>query len=133
MNDVATRVVRRGMQVRGFTLVELLVVLVLVALLAGMALPSLLRLRESADRASAHNRILGLLAVLPYRAYISGKPMRLTDKPPFDLPQGWSLRVPEPIVYLFSGVCEGGSLVLVAPDGVEYSVRLAPPRCRPQG
>lgn len=119
---------------QGFTLVELLVVLVLISLLAGITVPAFVQMNDSAQRASERDQILSDLAALPYRAHVLGKSNLLKDASPlpFDLPAKWHLRIPHPISYRFTGVCEGGEVVLVSPDGVEYRVKLVPPRCQPQ-
>ena len=46
------------------------------------------------------------------------------------LPAGWRIDVPEPILYHFSGSCEGGDVVFMLPPAVlRYELRA--PLCRP--
>lgn len=48
-----------------------------------------------------------------------------------DLPSGWSVTVPRPIFYHFTGACEGGEITFSLPPlSLNYS--LAAPLCRPQ-
>ena len=47
-----------------------------------------------------------------------------------DLPEGWSMQVPKPIIYHFNGTCDGGEITFsVPPLSVTYS--LTAPLCRP--
>jgi len=48
-----------------------------------------------------------------------------------NLPRGWTMRVPKPVFYRFSGACSGGEIELLSPSAV-YRYALAPPLCRPQ-
>ena len=48
-----------------------------------------------------------------------------------DLPSGWTLTVPNPIVYHFSGVCDGGEVIFSLPPLSLHYV-LTPPLCRPR-
>ena len=48
-----------------------------------------------------------------------------------DLPPGWKLTVPQPILYHFSGACDGGEVILSLPP-VSLHYVLTPPLCRPR-
>ena len=54
----------------------------------------------------------------------SWKPVRL------DLPKGWTMTVPKPIVYHFTGACDGGTVTFSFPP-LSLSYVLTPPLCRP--
>ena len=56
----------------GFTLVELLVVLVIVSLIAGFSLPRLSALYASVENAGQRGLIIDQVEGLGYQAYISG-------------------------------------------------------------
>jgi general secretion pathway protein G len=120
----------------GFTLIEILVVLVILGFIAGLALPGLQRMMQSAQLASERSFILGELGNLGYRAYITGRPITLGEPrqeggaPPFDLPEGWRLVFPKPISYRFNGLCSGGSVTLISPDDRQETLDLVAPRCR---
>lgn len=125
---------------RGFTLLEMLVVLVLISVIAGLTLPRLSRLYDSTlysfDRAQVMGRIEGLgLQALQQGSGISlgggadsdGKLPLL----PVALPEGWHMSANPGIRFLANGVCLGGE-VEVWTDHRKERWRLSPPLCRPE-
>jgi general secretion pathway protein G len=127
-------------QTSGFTLVEILVVLVIVGLLSGIALPRLTALYASVENASHRSAIQDQIEGLGYRAYISGQPIVLdssggaseggTKAYPLQLPPGWRIDVSKSLRYSARGICGGGTLIVNDPDGGREAFRLAPPLCR---
>lgn len=119
----------------GFTLVEMLLVLLIAGLLAGLAVPRLSLMLQRFEIASQRKQILSDIEGLGYRAYVAGRPLVLSGEPapdqPLALPAGWTLKIPAPIRYAENGVCFGGKLTLISPDGLEEAFRLESPRCRP--
>jgi len=118
----------------GFTLIEILVVLVMIGLLAAVALPGMMRMKESVEYANQRDQILSSITSLSYQAYVTGQPITLKGESlPFRLPDGWTLETPNPIAYNFNGACSGGQMDIISPNGRRESFDLQPPRCRPQG
>lgn len=105
----------------GFTLFELLVVLAILGLVAGMALPASVRALEAARERAVEREVRLVLAGLPLEAFRSGLPLelpapalrqRLTQ-----WPQGWVLELDQPLAYSAEGVARGGQVRLQTPQG----------------
>jgi len=137
---------RAARSMRGFTLLEMLIVLTLVALIAGIAVPNFVRMMESFTASTKWSALLNEVDGLPYRAYAEGKPIRLSaDNAPqllSALPQGWTIRVEASatsrpgfnngdgvVNYRENGWCDGGRITFATPEGAQRTVRLAAPRC----
>jgi prepilin-type N-terminal cleavage/methylation domain-containing protein len=138
-----------GRATRGFTLIEMLVVLTIVAMLAGLVTPVLFRLARRFEISAQRQQILVDLAQLGYRAYLTGQPLTLgqsaesgtvlgaipatpTPTPALTLPEGWVLEAKKPITYSFGGICSGGAITLIDPDKVRHDIRMKAPRCKPE-
>ena len=130
---------------RGFTLIEILVVLTIIAMLAGLVTPTFFHLVRRFEISAQREQIVIEIAQLGYRAYLSGQPVTLglpanrdapsggaPAKPAIALPDGWEIEARQPITYSFGGVCSGGALTLIDPDKVRHDLRLKPPRCKPE-
>lgn len=125
---------------RGFTLLELLVVMAVVGLLAGLVAPSLQRMAGSIDRATKREGLMADIAGLSYRAYALGQSFELSEQgvqrilsdgnPVLALPAGWRVQMDHPIQFAFNGLCSGGRLTLVSPDRVVEALQLHKPDCR---
>jgi len=144
----------------GFTLIEMLVVLLLGALLTATVLPAMQRMLEAAQYKTAHDAIVGRLGELAYEAFASGRSLVLTSSGadalpapaaaatppargadaapapvppqpyPVDLPEGWAIEVERPIRFAFNGICEGGVLTLRPLGRPPEKLTLAPPLCK---
>lgn len=125
---------------RGFTLLELLVVLTVVGLVTALVAPNLGRLVGSMDRAVRRDGLVADIAALSFRAYSLGQGFELSQAgfnlplrdgdPVLSVPSGWQVQVERPIRFGFNGLCSGGSLSVVSPDGVVEKFRLDPPACQ---
>ena len=125
----------------GFTLLELLVVMAVVALIAGMVGPNLQRMVASMERATRRDGLVADIGSLGYRAFVLGQSFELSDRgvgrilrdgsPVLAVPAGWRVKVPQPIEFGFNGVCSGGRVDLVSPDDVVETLKLQAPNCRP--
>lgn len=140
--------------VAGFTLIELVVVLAIVAGLLAVAAPGFIRIYASVRVALDQQDLERQLLLLPRQMRTIGEsgvlidpqsdnPEHLVRGVPastgletwravrLDLPAGWTVSVPRPIFYHFTGACDGGEVSFSLPPMVlNYS--LAAPLCRPQ-
>ena len=116
----------------GFTLLEMLVVLLIVGLLTSLGLPRLQRLAESLERANQRTSLIGQIEGLPYRAYASAREIILDGgaSPAIDIPANWQIKVAQPVRYSANGVCSGGRVSVRDPDGGEEVFTLKAPLCR---
>jgi prepilin-type N-terminal cleavage/methylation domain-containing protein len=125
---------------RGFTLLELMVVMAVVGLMAALVAPNLQRLVGSVDRSARRDGLVADIAGLSYRAYSLGESFELSDaglgrllhdgNPVLAVPGGWRVTVEQPIQFGFNGLCSGGRLTLRSPDGVVEAMSLRAPDCR---
>lgn len=127
----------------GFTLIELIVVLVILGLIAGLVLPNMPGLFASATRATERDRILDQIAALGAEAMRQGRdfavlgtdvdvdPAAYTDFEPYPLvvPSGWEVRVEAPILIRANGVCLGGRVTLLHSETPPTELELVPPLC----
>lgn len=137
----------------GFTLLEMLVVLTVIALIAGIALPNFMKMMESFTTATKWSELLVELDGLPYRAYAQGQAIRLnSENAPqvlTSLPQGWTVNVEriekfgistnvsgtnqdsrnKLIQYRENGWCDGGRVTFISDEGVRRTIELIAPRC----
>jgi general secretion pathway protein G len=125
---------------RGYTLLELLLVLALIGLVAGIAVPRVTTLYESFKWAMGRDEALRNIAELGYKAYKQNRAFDLVMYPvhdegvanfPLNLPDGWQITADKPIHYRSNGICDGGTLQLYFGDRI-LDVVLTPPHCNPE-
>lgn len=127
---------RRNDLARGFTLLELVVVLALVTLLGAVVMPGLLKMQAAWQRRTDNQGIDDQLRSLSYRARLNATEVMIGPvgvEPPalLVLPSGWKLTARIPIIYRANGVCLGGDAVLER-DGIAEHVSLKAPLCAPE-
>lgn len=116
----------------GFTLLELLVVLLLVALAAGMVAPAALRGLAAAQERAVAADLEALLAGLPAQAFRRGEALRLDaaalrERLP-DLPADWRLELDGPaLAYGPTGVALPARVSLHAPARAPLRWQIASP------
>jgi len=121
----------------GFTLLEMLVVMTLVGLLAATVVPSLFKTVERRQVAAERQLLIASIERLGYRSYLDGQERKLLSSShdnvvdyPFEVPAGWQLAVDQPINYSANGICGGGRLRLIEPDGSSQRYLLKSPTCK---
>ena len=99
---------------RGFTLLEMLVVLALMALATGIVLPRMSGWLDSVQERGWRADLRAYIEAMPVRAFLSGEEVRL-DAPAILAarpggPPGLELLLPEPLIYGPTGVASGGRM-----------------------
>lgn len=117
----------------GFTLLEILVVLALIAAVAGIALPNFGRFLDSFTNNTNWRELEAELGDLPYRAFSTGRTLRLDNTNAREhlqkLPANWQFAASGAIVYRENGWCEGGNISVTAADGMQRQYVLVAPQC----
>jgi prepilin-type N-terminal cleavage/methylation domain-containing protein len=133
----------------GFTLVEVVVALAVLASLIAIASPQFIKLYARARASLEQEDLERQLLELPQKVRDGGRAGILADPSAghtssaadmgfdepqvlrIDLPEGWSMQVPKPIFYHFTGACDGGEVTLSLPPLTLHYV-LTAPLCRPR-
>jgi general secretion pathway protein G len=131
--DIFPKTNRHG---AGYTLLELLVVVSIIGLMAGLALPRLSGMYDSLKWAGQRDEVFRRIGNLGYEAYMAARDFELDRYPPekgeglLTLPEGWKIETEAPVRYGQDGVCFGGVLYLTYKER-RIKVLVKPPRGKP--
>jgi len=119
---------------RGFSLLEMLVVLVLLGLAAGLVAPSLSRTAERVQAAGDRDEVLRRVQGLPVLARQAGRAFRwdagsVLDPPGTRWPTGWRVVALTPLELAPNGWC-GGALLQAQGPGLSMRLEALAPDCR---
>lgn len=140
-NDNANTNLING-SVNGFTLIEVLIVMVILSLLTAMVVPNLSKMVGSLEKDAQLDRIRLILAYIPDLA--RSKKNDLVLNADFELsaiqtgeiyplpmlPENYHLSLEQKISYLANGFCSGGVVVIQSNDET-YRWELRSPHCYP--
>ncbi|MEY3220945.1 MAG: hypothetical protein RIT27_2302 [Pseudomonadota bacterium] len=122
-------------QDKGFTLLELLIVLLVLGLITGLALPRMSAIYEGMVISYQKDDILSQLNGLHFKTFQQGENFDLTVYPLpstapklLELPEGWKLQTQQPIRFRSNGACAGGHLTLFHGEE-QFVIKLEPPFC----
>ncbi len=122
-----------------FSLIELLVVLMLLSMLTTLVIPNLMRIYESVRVRGDRDVLIDRINMLGQIAYESGRQIELkevegkialTEEIDIQFPTGWSVEIPDAIIYGSNGACSGGKIELFYEEGSELNVWLSSPHCQ---
>jgi len=123
----------------GYTLLELLLVLTLMGLMAGLVAPRLVTVYERLELAYQRRDLVKALAGLAWQAHSWRRAFVLDQYPSqtpvafsLPLPPGWSLEADPPVRFLANGVCLGGVVQVLHGDHRLMELTLEPPYCNPR-
>jgi general secretion pathway protein G len=111
----------------GFTLLELLLVLALVALLTALVAPRMWQWVESARVRAGVDGARAELEALPMRAFAGAKRIERSAEEPLSLPGGWRLELSAPLVYEANGMTAGSRVRIRAGSAVLADWLVEPP------
>ena len=122
---------------RGYSLIELLVVLSLVSLITAIAMPNLVKFYENFSDALTLDDVIGQVNGIGYKVYENGSAYTLNDLSSdstsvaaISIPNGWEIDVQKPIEYLPNGSCRGGKLKIFYQGTPRLTSSLSTPYCQ---
>lgn len=131
-------VVRREFA-RGFTLIEMVAVLTLAAVMAGVAVPAMQRWFDSISERAQLTEISIQFQRLASRAALLSETVKLSKlnwtsklgdgSTMLSLPDGWLIVNEKPVIFFHSGICEGGIVELTGPQARKVKLNIASVSC----
>lgn len=128
-----------GVRAQGFTLIEMMAVLTLAALMAGVAIPAMQRWFESISERAQLTEVSIQFQRLASRAALLSQTVKLDKQswnsklndgePALSLPEGWAVSSDNSVIFYHSGVCAGGEVDLSAPQKRQIRLLIAPVSC----
>lgn len=115
----------------GMSLLEVAVTLFLVSVLLMLITQSGVRMLERWQSAATERDIRNQLNALPVQAFVAREiqSFEIAVERHIDLPEGWRVQAPVGLSYLPSGVCNGGQISIISPQGKSWDYLVEPPRC----
>ena len=118
----------------GFTLLELIVVMVMIGLVTALAFPNLLKMQASWNRQTELESVLFQISRLGSLARNDRRILKINsegqNRDIVALPENWHLQSEEDIRWLENGACQGGVIHLRNGD-LSWRYKLNAPDCQP--
>ena len=111
----------------------------LLSMLTTLVIPNLMRIYESVRVRGDRDVLIDRINMLGQIAYESGTQIELkevegkialTEEIDIQFPTGWSVEIPDAIIYGSNGACSGGKIELFYEEGSELNVSLSSPHCQ---
>lgn len=126
------------MQARGFTLLEIMVALAVMALGMALVAPASFRMIASWQEASDVSRVLNHIAALPIQVRQRGRTLHIDQQTPAEeirqllgLPENWTMEFDNALIVHANGACEGSRATLITARQ-SIPIHIATPFCRPR-
>jgi prepilin-type N-terminal cleavage/methylation domain-containing protein len=123
----------------GFTLIEMMAVLTLAALMAGVAIPAMQRWFDSVSERAQLTEVSIQFQRLASRAALLSQTVRLNKaswqnklgdgETTLALPEGWAVVNEKEVIFYYSGVCAGGIVDLAGPHERNVQLEIAAVSC----
>jgi general secretion pathway protein G len=111
------------------TLLELLIVLLLMSLMAGLVAPRVLAQLAGAEQRAAFRQARDVIDRLPLQAFAQGQALEVSADQLMATqgwPEGWRVSLSSPLRYSPTGIASGGEVRLRGADGAERSASVEP-------